>query len=121
MVDAREYEEELNFCLNQTNALLSKENKDDCDWRALFVHFKLLSQLCHNRKYGLEAHLSHYCPTSNYLDCGDATEKLGCSPSCYICSTQCFLDSYGSEYQGVRCRVCGQVIPRETYARLLGA
>jgi len=120
MADAHDYEVELEFCLTQVNSLLMQENKADSDWRALFIHVKLLSQLCQFRNYALEAQVSHYCPMRGSSDCPDATEKLGCSPNCYVCSYQCFTDCYGSEYQGRKCQVCGQVIPRETYMQLVG-
>lgn len=119
MADFADFEDELEFCRCQVNLLLEKEGKTDQDWQSLYVLYKLLIQLCAFRNYKLDAKVFHYCQSSNYLECGDATLKLGCSPNCYVCSVQCFTDAYGSEYEGVLCRVCGQQIPLETYSLLL--
>lgn len=118
--DSIDFEDELELCRSQANLLLEKEGKTDQDWRSLYVLYKLLSQLCAFRNYKLEAKVSHYCPNTNYLECGNATVELGCSPNCYICSAQCFIEAYGSQFEGLLCRVCGQLIPPGSYARILG-
>ena len=98
---------------------VEKDQRSDADQMVLFVHFKLLLQLCAITKTPLQIHVQQYCSTCSDTEKNlDANVQLPCGD--YTCSGSCFRAKYGQKpSEGRLCVICGAVISKEFYFSVL--